>query len=148
MSRVLKFRAWVEGHAMYFSDQDDTDIQFDLDTNGVCLVLLEQFHECGSGVAEEYWRYVRYEDAPVMQYTGLKDKNGVEIYEGDVVNYDGYSTYLIEWDNDSCGFKTTLQQKSGLEFFLFTNFFEYNESGCVNIAEVIGNKYKTPEFLS
>ncbi len=79
---MYKFRAYQDG-VYFYSDQQDCDVWFEIGPDGICLVLNEQRHETGSGVAEEYWVRVHYPDIEIEQFIGLKDENGVDIYVGD-----------------------------------------------------------------
>ena len=84
------------------------------------------------------------DDCIVMQYTGLKDKNGKEIYEGDIVKEfrksrsypDGREyTRVIGWSNE-----LTLDDMFG---DMAAGFNLFSES-----LEIIGNIYENPELLT
>jgi uncharacterized phage protein (TIGR01671 family) len=86
---------------------------------------------------------VNGKDFFVCQYTGLKDKNAKEIYEGDIIKSKYYSgkPFLIEWKNlENCG---CCSDDSGPGF----NFKGIEDDEKAKI-EVIGNIYENPELLN
>ncbi len=82
-----------------------------------------------------------------MQFTGLKDKNGAEIYEGDVLYWSAFGRYSVEWDDLTACFTTTCVEKVATEAFMYTNLFELNEDETINSCEVIGNIHENPDLL-
>lgn len=91
---------------------------------------------------------VIFDDIELMQATGLKDKNGVEIFEGDIVLVsvsDGYSyldneTTIVQQSEFHAGLICKLPV-SGVEY----RIFKRSETGYE--YEVIGNIYENPELL-
>ena len=81
-----------------------------------------------------------------MQYTGIKDKNGKEVYEGDIVDYedthniDDSGIQVIGWDSENAGFG---RRYLGEQEFDATCFSE-----VVTNFEVIGNIYENQELLN
>ena len=83
----------------------------------------------------------------LMQYTGLKDKNGVEIYEGDIVNICGFSDIdVVEYDNLYVGYVLKSYAKNG-EVLYVEPLSKYTSFNSPKL-EVIGNIYENKELLN
>jgi YopX protein len=110
MNREIKFRAW---------DKKDKEM----------LCIGTNIFDLMDGLDPEYWK----ENAVMMLWTGLKDKNGKEIYEADLVQHPEYSTPLrVEWDYDQWG--------------LFDGIC--NEATLYEECEIIGNIYENADLIS
>lgn len=92
---------------------------------------------------------VSMEQYPPMLATGLHDKNGKEIYEGDIVEHAYWTRFPIKnkvwWDNTRAGFvvDSSLHQPKpdgGRDWALFLKEF-------ASYCKVIGNTYENPELL-
>ena len=130
MAREFKFRAWdkQEKEMLYLDDLPDGVI-VQIDSEGNILLLGEGPDDCVVGM--QYYE-IEHE---LMQFTGLKDSNGKEIFEGDIVFVAGEGYSKVSFDDTGR--------------FIFespTNFFDYVD--CFEDIEYVqGNIYENPELL-
>lgn len=141
MNRIIKFRAWYkfdESYAeeigkpgeMLFSDEwgKNEEVQ-----DKRTIVISGFYHDSG-------WSM---KDVIPMQFTGLLDKNGKEIYEGDILSDDNgiiaYISFCIECFSYQYFYDNVCHSCDG-------NFqlLEYKSEDI----KVIGNIYENPELLS
>lgn len=107
--RIIKFRVWNKDKNCFFTDDH---------------------------VKEHLLGYLSTAEYPIMQFTGLTDKNGKEIYEGDVVKNRSGVNYLIEWEND------------GMRFCIKPGIWGITKKAVMREGyEIIGNIYENPELL-
>lgn len=114
---------WIEGLPSY-----------DIDGNMTEFEVYKGFASC---------EFVGIDPETICEYTGLTDKNGRKIFEGDIVEtvYDGNvnPNYVVVWDSTELDFKAT----NGKEHY--KKNFEY--LGCCEEIIVIGNIFDNPELI-
>lgn len=130
--REIKFRAWFE---------NDNHV--------------EMLYEDKTGDVFQWQR--EGQPIKIMQYTGLKDKNGKKIYEEDILLSQAYSTRPYSQFAKSKRFKVVVKylidKKGGKSGFTTREIekrknYRYGQWGAFFDCEVIGNIYENPELLN
>lgn len=129
MNRIIKFRAFDKKRNKLF----DVDGIFNHPTNENIICVQGYDYEPNK---IGWWNK---EDLELMQYTGLTDKNGVEIYEGDVIKE------MFSHGEEKC---EIVFEKAG--FFIKNEKAEISDNlhWHYNGLEVIGNVMENPDLLN
>lgn len=130
MEGEIKFRAWDTEHKKF----QDENYCVQIKTGKVQGLYGQMFPEM-----------------ILQQFTGLKDKNGKEIYEGDIISFGRRYDYFVKYKN--CAFylyhtKQKDENDNPYRWGLLNRVLDADLKGIVQEFKVIGNIYETPELLT
>lgn len=133
---IPKFRAWIKTEKQMIEEDDLLDIDYDTEQ-----IMTQQVYFVGGLPDDRDLKYHDFEDVELMQSTGLKDKNGKEIFEKDIVDFKGrkaivkwhgsYASFIYEFVDELQNRKTEWQP-------LYLSYYHF---------EIIGNSLENPELL-
>ena len=141
--REIKFRVYLD--KMYYQNEY---VEYDTNLAGIdFLNKIVTFAGYTDGEEEDSFERYSFDennilykkDLKIMQYTGLKDKNNKEIYEGDILaNGNNEKPYKVIFENGS--FRAEFE--GDFEEYSF-DLIDVVAQGC----EVVGNIYENPELI-
>jgi len=140
--REIKFRAWDKGLKKIWYQTKEHSIW----VGGYGINII------GDDLADEHNKHILLDISYAMQYTGLKDKNGKEIYEGDIIERTSHNPYFrgqIKWGGEweVCGF-SIVGIKPWANGRVEFSRDQLNKRWEDKYIEVIGNIYENPELLT
>ena len=130
MNDRFKFRIW-NGSEMHYND-------FVVTATGYVGKITEEFLDKCVFNQEDL---TADKECTLMQCTGLKDKNGKLIYEGDIVKCSyGFNYYIgtVVWDSEYIQFSIEVEKE----------LYSFNQRSKNDLIEAIGNIYENPEALN
>lgn len=126
--REIKFRAWDGSRMVHFED-------FSIGlTKGKKVKPYVYF------LSDTFNGEVKLGKHKIMQWTGLLDKNGIEIFEGDILKESVDGIFEVIWDNTWARFK--------LDYTRTNKNIQYPEWNRGTNMVIIGNIYESPYLLS
>jgi uncharacterized phage protein (TIGR01671 family) len=121
--REIKFRLWDSQKKKWYKN---SDCLLELDGSITQIDIVNVYD------GEEKYNFKSRKDLVIMQYTGLKDKNGKEIYEGDIIlDNDTDTKSVVEYDDKQA------------QFFLNSGL---GGAFLIGELEVIGNIFEMPDW--
>ena len=136
--REIKFRVYLD--KMYYQDEY---VEYDRNLIGIDFLNKTVTFE-GYTDGEEVDNFEKYsfdeddflykKDLKIMQYTGLKDKNNKEIYEGDIL-FESFSEEYFKVAFENGSFRAEVDE------------YSLDLEDYAHICEVVGNIYENPELM-
>jgi uncharacterized phage protein (TIGR01671 family) len=135
-NRQIKFRVWNVDEKFFYTDPNSIKI----DING----QIQRLYKGNEYVGDiPFWGEI-YSEIVIQQFTGLTDKNGKEIYEGDILNvyislYREFHQGKVIWREDLFGFYVEMEKHYYCPLPDLNQTREWNK---------LGNIFENPELLA
>ena len=132
---MIKYKLWDKKNKKFLEDDYGTD--YAILPNGIVIKMYD------NGFGEGYSVH-NLNNIKILQFTGLKDKNYKDIYEGDILRYKfPYDRRIIHISAVSY-----LETQSSFGIVdLYRNSIPLYDITCKEYAEIIGNIYENKELL-